>query len=412
MDRSFVSHLLSAACAAVLAPLTIAQAAPSAVTAPATQESRAGRQTALLQVRLAEVVAMLEEDDLTPDQRKKALAKLSEVQVELAELAADTAKQPRMVRSLPPTPAAPGDKPVLARAHSVPMPPEPAAPPAQVELAPAATAPSVATAPAAPAPQRAIRARSAKVPAPAATPTQVEVVELPVAATRAEVAEQREQVAESVRKFVRGQPSSVEYRTYTSQGQPIVVETTAGEGESGRTVSIRAEQERANADRKQAVALERAARASAEQARVHAEQAYKLQHDAERMRAAAEAQSLAAERMQRFVAARKGGIAAVVEGPPADSAPAEGRDVRAVEPRAHAEGWAGDQAKIAAPVRRYGAAEADVHATIDELRSELQAIRALLQDVRRRVEREDRAVFGQGVGTSEAVPPARARAGR
>lgn len=404
MDRSFVSHLLSAACAAVLAPLTIAQAAPSAVTAPATQESRAGRQTALLQVRLAEVVAMLEEDDLTPDQRKKALAKLSEVQVELAELAADTAKQPRMVRSLPPTPAAPGDKPVLARAHSMPMPPEPAAPPAQVELAPAATAPSVATAPAAPA-RRTFALRSAKVPAP----TEVEVVESPLATTRTVVVGPK---GEQMVEVLPGDPNSGEHRIYTSgmkRFEPIVV--GGADGAPAAAAKIRSGQVRARSNVAMAEDHERAARASAEQARVYVDQARKAQVEAERMRTLAEAKRHSAQQLERFAATKGRGIAAA-EGTPEVLAPAEPRDVRVIELQDHGVAVRGMRAKAADPAHSDASAEADVRATIDELRGELQAIRALLQDVRRRVEREDRAVFGQGVGTSEAVPPASARAGR
>lgn len=394
MDRSFVSHLLAAACAVALAPLAMAQSASAAGSAPtAAQEPQTRQQNANLQVRLAEVMAMLEEDALTPEQRKQALAKLAEVQAQLARQAADPLAAPRMVMGGIAAPSTANDKPAQAHARGVPMPLVPAVP--EAPSAPAAvTAPAT---PAVPEPQRAFAWRTGKAPAPA----QVEIVEVPVAGTRAVVVERN---GEQVVEVLRSEPGQSESKVYTSRvarGAPVLIETPD-------TVVIRTGQARAKSDEEAAVRRERAAQAEEYGMRRYIDQELEPQRDAERMREAAVARGQAAKRLVELRAQREAG-----DYSRAGQSPVETTErVKVLELQGRAGSAGGARTRGGAPLRREASAEAEVRETIDELRSELQAIRALLQDVRRRVEQDDRAAAGQGMDSSEAVKSARGRAGR
>ncbi len=410
MDRSFVSHLLAAACAAaVFAPGATAQVAVLGGLPVATAEAQDPQtkpRAANPQVRLAEVMAMLEEDALSPEQRKQALAKLAEVQAQLARQAA----APRAVAGGLAAPSAAGEKVESVRSLGVPMPAAglsaqaaPSAP--RAAIAPVApTAPTPPAAPSAPTPPRAFSSRAAKAPAA----VQVETVEVPAGTARAVVVERK---GEQVVDVVRSETFPGERRIYTTRAvpgmAPIVVESAEG---APLAVTIRSEAAKVKHDEEVAVVHERAARA-AEQARVHVEQARKFQIDAERMRVAADAQRQAAKQFERFAPAKERRTA-FVETAPEATAPAEHLDLRVIELQDQGPAVRGIRGRSPNPARSGASAEGDVRATIDELRSELQAIRALLQDVRRQVEQEDRAVPGQGMGSSEAVKSARVRAGR
>lgn len=101
MNQSIVMRLLAAACATAVVSSLPAQSAPAvrsgsrAVAPQVAQDPTATPKRAeagdKVQVRLAEVMAMLEEDDMTPEQQQKALKKLAEV--------ADRLKQDRAVAS-------------------------------------------------------------------------------------------------------------------------------------------------------------------------------------------------------------------------------------------------------------------------------------------------------------------------
>lgn len=162
MNQSIVKRLLTAACAVAVVSSLSAQSAPVEVRSvqgghahampPSTQDPKPAQKPAdatdRVQLRLAEVMAMLEEDDMTPEQQLRALAKLTEV--------AERLKQERQQRIVyrnydgaVAAPVAPGqgeaptrttvgrripggegqDKPAQMRAIGVPMPPEPPAPP-------------------------------------------------------------------------------------------------------------------------------------------------------------------------------------------------------------------------------------------------------------------------------------------
>jgi hypothetical protein len=177
MNQSIVKCLWTAACVAAVVSSSLAQSRPVEVrsygggggavaravapAAPGQQDPKPAPQRAeatdRVQLRLAEVMAMLEEDEMTPEQQLKALAKLTEVAERLKQM-----KQPAIVYrnfdgavavpsapgAAPVPPMAPGeyptratvgrrvpavegdDKPARARALGVPMPPEPPAPPA------------------------------------------------------------------------------------------------------------------------------------------------------------------------------------------------------------------------------------------------------------------------------------------
>lgn len=89
MNQSIVMRLLAAACATAVVSSLPAQSAPAvrsgarAVAPEVAQDPVAAPKRAeagdKVQLRLAEVMAMLEEDDMTPEQQQKALKKLAEV---------------------------------------------------------------------------------------------------------------------------------------------------------------------------------------------------------------------------------------------------------------------------------------------------------------------------------------------
>lgn len=121
MNQSIVMRLLAAACATAVVSSLPAQSAPAAVrsgsraVAPevaqdpvaAPKRAEAGDK---VQLRLAEVMAMLEEDDMTPEQQQKALKKLAEVADRLKQdrAAAPTSSFRGMVARAA-SPAAPAD---------------------------------------------------------------------------------------------------------------------------------------------------------------------------------------------------------------------------------------------------------------------------------------------------------------
>lgn len=95
-----------------------------------------------VQVRLAEVIALLEEEDLTPDQRAKARAKLEDIVAQLRRRAAEVIEFQGgevVVRTQPPAPAEAPSAPTPPRPPKAPKPPKPAkaAAPVIVEVGPA-----------------------------------------------------------------------------------------------------------------------------------------------------------------------------------------------------------------------------------------------------------------------------------
>lgn len=135
LSRFAVAVVAAAACA-------LAQAAPAERSRPRSEPRGDDR----VQVRLAEVIALLEEEDLTPDQRAKARAKLEDIVAQLRRRADEViefrggdlvvrTQQPAAPAEAPQPPSPP--KP--AKAPKPPKAPKPAkaAEPVIVEVAPA-----------------------------------------------------------------------------------------------------------------------------------------------------------------------------------------------------------------------------------------------------------------------------------
>ena len=92
MNQTITKFLLAAACVAATPSLTTAQfvisgSAPAPAKKLDPQPSRGQ-----MQVRLAEVLSILEEEDLSPEQRAKAKAKVQELLERLAKESADAVR--------------------------------------------------------------------------------------------------------------------------------------------------------------------------------------------------------------------------------------------------------------------------------------------------------------------------------
>ena len=99
MSQSVLRSVLSAACVAATSVLSIAQSAPVEVVKtrrqePVTTQDPATRER--VQVRLAEVISILEEGNLTEEQRERARTKLTEIRDRLARDEATRADAVRM----------------------------------------------------------------------------------------------------------------------------------------------------------------------------------------------------------------------------------------------------------------------------------------------------------------------------
>jgi hypothetical protein len=155
MTRSIVMRMLAAASAVAVMTSLSAQSAPASgqvwlsttqdpAAPPKATAPKARAEADRVQVRLAEVMAMLEEDEMSPELQQKALAKLAEVAKRLREERAADAPRAmslgglggiaRVVPAQPPTPdlqpvfgAFPStDKAAQVEALGVPMPSRPA----------------------------------------------------------------------------------------------------------------------------------------------------------------------------------------------------------------------------------------------------------------------------------------------
>lgn len=254
MNQSIVKRLLTAACAVAVVSSLSAQSRPvevrtlgggggaaaraAAPAAPGQQDPKPAPQRAestdRVQLRLAEVMAMLEEDEMTPEQQLKALAKLTEVAERLkkerqerivyrnyegmvaAPVAPGAVPAPALAPGEYPTratvgrriPAAEGDdKPARARALGVPMPPEPPAPataptpPVKGQVWRALTAPGTKAEPSAPAPRYMVsvspdgREREIAVVEGTQVENRKKRIEAALAKAEADVAKAKEEVA-------------------------------------------------------------------------------------------------------------------------------------------------------------------------------------------------------------------------
>lgn len=352
MNQSIVKRLLTAACAVAVVSSLSAQSRPvevrslggtgaraSAPAAPGQQDPKAPPQRAestdRVQLRLAEVMAMLEEDEMTPEQQLKALAKLTEVAERLKRerqerivyrnyegmVAAPVAPGAVPAPAIPPgeyptratvgrrIPAAEGDdKPARARALGVPMPPEPPAPPAP------------ATAPTPPVKGQVWRA-------------------LTVPGSKAEAAEPTPRLMVSV------SPDGREREIAVVEGAPV----------ENRKKRIEAALAKAEAD---------VAKAKEEVARL---QRIDRETALESRRAKAEA-----ERAKAAELAKKAH----------DEARAVEEHIRIARERAV-------DTKPAPKARDRGpSTDEEIRATIEEMRAEMQEIRKLMQEIRARAQRE------------------------
>lgn len=82
MNQSLMRCLLSAACIAATSLSSVAQSAPAGRSDA--KRSAASPSREQMQIRIAEVMSMLEEDQLTDEQRARALAKLADIRDQLA----------------------------------------------------------------------------------------------------------------------------------------------------------------------------------------------------------------------------------------------------------------------------------------------------------------------------------------
>lgn len=373
MTRSIVMRMLAAASAVAVMTSLSAQSAPAAgqvwlsttqdpAAPPKATAPKARAEADRVQVRLAEVMAMLEEDEMSPELQQKALAKLAEVAKRLKEeRAADAPRTTSpgglggIARVLPAQPPAPDSRPVFGtmpafpsndkvaqvEALGVPMPSRPA------------KAPKPPKAPKAP-----------KVPgAPEAVPGVVVDVD-PLGPGR--------------------------YRVYTSNGQPVDVHGGQAEvaekvAETSRAVAKRfAEQRAAAAESNDEVnvLLQRIGKQKAQAAEEMAEARAKVEIALQNAKVAqdqARAKFEVAERLR-----------------------SEGAIERARAQTERALNTARARVDSVAPARartlrtEVETDDAEIRATIDEMRAEMREIRQLMQEIRRRAQSEAQSEGASG----------------
>jgi len=197
--RQFLTiSLLSVACLATPSAALLAQQAidtkPRQPAPPAAREQ--------MQVRLAEVIAMLEEDDLSPEQRERALAKLTEIRDRLAKEGDGTRNAARASGEAPAAPR-------RARFRAIETQPGESPEAIVVELAPPAPPPSPAEPPDAVAPT---------APVPPAPPTRIRnrarLLELAEAENEARIAEVRAKTAQEYDVIAKGKAQLDKAREY------------------------------------------------------------------------------------------------------------------------------------------------------------------------------------------------------
>lgn len=370
MTRSIVMRMLAAASAVAVMTSLSAQSAPASgqvwlsttqdpAAPPKATAQKARAEADRVQVRLAEVMAMLEEDEMSPELQQKALAKLAEVAKRLREeRAADAPRATslgglggiaRVVPAQPPTPdsrpvfgtmpAFPSaDKAAQVEALGVPMPSRPAKAPKPPK------APKVPKEPGEP----------AAVPGGAAG---VVIDTDPLGPGR--------------------------YRVYTSNGQsvdvyPGQVEVVEKAADTSRAVAKRYAERRAGAaeaNDEVNVLLQRIgkqkAQAAEEVARARDEAEVALQH----------AKAAQDEARANFEVVKR--------------ARSEGAFERARAETDRALNSARARVDSAAPVRtrtlrsEVETDDAEIRATIEEMRAEMREIRQLMQEIRRRAQSEE-----------------------
>lgn len=421
MKQSSISILTLAACLAALSGRAFAQSAPlpmrstggmsAAAPAERAQEPKPAKSEGAdkVRVRLAEVISMLEEEQLSPEQQRKALAKLTEV-VDRLDKERATAGANRSLGGMTlgsgaqggvahglgggmaTAPVAPrllsgqrvvtvegtepgNDKPARARVLGVPLPPQPGMPSA---------APEAPQPPAPPRPARAPRA-------PRAEGGQVEVTEPAVPGAAPQVWRARAQA---------GEPATVEGQA-TEPGtteRPVrwrAVKPVPGEPAQVEIVELSPGNYAVQA--KKAVDMERAhaeaAQKHAEEARVHAaqalEQARAAQRDAERMRADAETRAAEAREVARRYVERAqdqaGRIRVVEEAKAAETPQPASGDPFAARARGRARAVETKPAPAPSPANE----EAQIRAELEQMQAEMREIRELLKQIRTRARQDE-----------------------
>jgi hypothetical protein len=341
MTRSIVMRMLATASAIAVMTSLSAQSSgtPGQVWLSRTQDPASAPKVATtkvraeakdrVQVRLAEVMAMLEEDEMSPELQQKALAKLAEVAKRLKEeRAAETPRAPGLGGIM-------RVAPMQNDAFGVPMPPTPAKAPKPPKAPKAAKAPKVPDAP---------FAAEGNPPVMVFEATPEGDVGHRIHFLNGKAAEQYVAQAEVAEKIA-------DQARVKSMRLAEVREGAAESNDEVRVLLQRIGQQKAQAEEE--VAKVRAeADAAREQAKVARDEARANREIAVRARSLADV-----ERVQ------KDAIRARVE--------------RAAPVR--------ERMRSAAPA----ADDGDIRATIDEMRAEMREIRQLMQEIRKRAQSEE-----------------------
>jgi len=357
MTQSIVIRSLLAACAAAAVGSLCAQSAPlpgraTRVAAPVRQQepappaaqepkpaARAKVEADRVQVRLAEVMAMLEEDEMTPALQQKALAKLAEV--------AERLKKERAAAAAPPVSApqlfvirGEGDKVARARALGVPMPPEPPAAPE-----PPKSLVEVLEGAAQEPPARAERGKAFVAKRDYERRLRAEHEE--AAAKEREAVREQEEARRQFERQARARFEAAQKQIEAAKERVEAVQEQQGDRSRVLLERLVRQQEAANADREAKALLERV----------------------RQLRAAAPGQPAAPDPAPRRILVERARQAR--EAAPAP-APAVRPDVARVRSRA------------AAPVD-----DEEIRATIEEMRAEMREIRKLMLEIRNRARAEE-----------------------
>lgn len=427
MSPSIVIRLAMAALATAF--VLPAQSEPARPAAP-----RAGKQEAKadekVQTRLAEVIAMLEEDDLSPEQRAEAKKKLKEIGDRLRKDAAAKGKD----AALPPEAEGLeviGDDVIVHSKDGVYFVKPRAEPSRAVEGFPAVIGEPVegrrvmglapeTGAPAAPNPPRAPKAP--RPPKPPKFPSPIEVPAAPDAPPVPDLADPVAPKSVEGMPLPNSRPRVIRTRVVETHEQPvevvqelpleIAVEEARGQGElrwaeaQGALEEARAEAEvegRRLKLRNRALDEARARFDEARQAELgaaarHRADAVRAKFEAERAQDQAKTTRAKAAEIRRDADQLRAARVKVVRG---EQLPRL-RELPLLSMSLDSE--TAEEAKSVfgrvAETRPADAGDDEIRALIDEMRAEMRTIRALMQELRTRSEREDAA--DEGVGATHA----------